>query len=206
MAAPLLDPAEPFDPLVDLAGLWTTQLAEHYLPLDELPPAKYECVEGRLVMSPREGTGNSYATIELAMILRAATRGMEAVVYSTVNMLLAPQTWLEPDLAVLKASADQITWVPAESVLMPIEFVSRSSRRRDRIDKPALCAAAGVPFFLRVEIAGSSVSVELSELVDGAYRLRASATNGETFRAELPFPLEFDPVQLLEPAARHSDR
>ena len=55
MAAPLIDPTEPFDPLVDLAGLWTTRLAERYLPLDDLPPAKYECVNGRLIMSPREG-------------------------------------------------------------------------------------------------------------------------------------------------------
>lgn len=202
MAAPLLDPAEPFDPLVDLAGLWTTRLAEQYLPLDELPPAKYECVNGRLIMSPREGSGNSYATIELAMILRAAAGGADAVVYSTVNMQFAPQTWIEPDLAVLKASADQTTWVPADAVLMPVEFVSRSSRRRDRIDKPALCAAVGVPFFLRVEINGPSVMVELSELVDGAFSVHARASSGEVFRAEVPFLIEFDPRQLLEPAAR----
>lgn len=31
-----------FDPLVDLDGLWTTELADRYLPLPELPAARYE--------------------------------------------------------------------------------------------------------------------------------------------------------------------
>ncbi|ALG14307.1 hypothetical protein [Kibdelosporangium phytohabitans] len=31
---------ESFDPLVDLYGVWTTDLAERYLPIEGAPPAK----------------------------------------------------------------------------------------------------------------------------------------------------------------------
>lgn len=51
-----------FDPLVDLDGMWTTQFADRYLPLPELPDARYECIDGRLVMTPAEVGTNSYAS------------------------------------------------------------------------------------------------------------------------------------------------
>ena len=198
MAAPLRDDA-PFDPLVDLAGLWTTELAERFIPLPGLPPAKYESQGGTLVMSPREGTANSYAAAELVLQLRGPARTNGFTAYTAVNMRFDDQTWIEPDLAVLREPAQQVTWVPAAQVLMPVELVSRSSRRRDRIDKPALCAAAEVPYYLRVEIDGRYVEVELSELVDGAYRVIAQAVSGQEFSTEVPFPLSFDPLDLLEP-------
>lgn len=198
MAAPLhVD--DPFDPLVALAGLWTTKLAERYLPLDDLPPAKYECLGGRLVKSPMEGAANRYAVGRLVILLDGPARDADALVYPSVNMRFDDQTWIEPDVAVLRESAQQATWVPAGRVLMPVEFVSPGSRRRDRIDKPALCAAAGVPFFLRVEIDGAYVAVELHELVDRAYVSRQRAVSGQRFRTDVPFAMDFDPLELLEP-------
>jgi Uma2 family endonuclease len=199
VAAPLRDDA-PFDPLVDLAGLWTTELAERYVPLHGLPPAtRYECLGGRLIMSPMEGAANRYAMGRMLVLLDGPAMGADALVYPSVNMRFDDQTWIEPDLAVLRASAQQAVWVPADLFLMPVEFVSPGSRRRDRIDKPALCAAAEVPYYLRVEIDGRYVEVELSELVDGAYRVIAQAVSGQEFRTEVPFPLSFDPLDLLEP-------
>jgi len=52
--------AAAFDPLYDLAGAWTTALAERYLPLPELPRGRYECDDGRLVAAPTEASTNSY--------------------------------------------------------------------------------------------------------------------------------------------------
>lgn len=188
-----------FDPLVELHGLWTTQLAERYLPLAELPPAKYECLDGNLIMSPREGSANSYAAGELFTILRRPARDAGFRAYTAVNMRFANQRWIEPDLTVLRQPVKNITWVPAEVVLMPIEFVSRSSARNDRIDKPALCAAAEVPYFLRVELTDHEAHVELLRLAeDGQYVVQAKALSGQEFRTELPFPISFDPAELLE--------
>jgi len=148
-----------FDPLAVFQGLWNTELAQRYLPIPELPNAKYECVDGRLIMSPREGSANSFATVELAHLLRNGAREVGYRLYSAVNMELSPNRWIEPDLAVLREPVKNLTWVPADKVLMPIEFVSVSSRRRDRIDKPALCADAGVPWFMRVEVGRSRVGI-----------------------------------------------
>jgi hypothetical protein len=50
----------------DFDGLWTTRLADRYLPLPELPTARYECIDGRLVMTPTEVGANSYGEITLA--------------------------------------------------------------------------------------------------------------------------------------------
>jgi hypothetical protein len=91
-----------------------------------------------------------------------------------------------------------LTWVPVDKVLMPVEFVSRSSRRRDRIDKPALRAEAGVPFYMRVEVDEHDAHVELLKLDGDRYVMHAKALSGQLFDTELPFPFSFDPAVLLE--------
>jgi Uma2 family endonuclease len=102
---------------------------------------------------------------------------------------------------VLRRPVKNVTWVPAERVLMPVEFVSPSSRRNDRIDKPRLCAAAGVPYFLRVEISYDDVHLELLRLDGDEYQQQAQACAGQKFSTDLPFPISFDPAVLLEPEA-----
>jgi Uma2 family endonuclease len=193
-------PASPgFDPLIELHGLWTTQLAERYLPIEGAPPAKYECLDGNLIMSPREGSANSWATTRLTVLMDNSVLAAGFYLYSSLNMRFDSQRWIEPDLTVLRQPVKHVTWVQAELVLMPIEFVSPSSVRKDRIDKPALCAAAGVPYFLRVEITDHEAHLELLRLDDsGRYVVQAKALAGQELRTDLPFPLSFDPAVLLE--------
>lgn len=103
-------------------------------------------------------------------------------------------------LVVLVRQVVDLTWIPADKVLMPIELVSPSSRRRDRVDKPRLAAAAGIPFYLRVKIARglNSAELHLFELFGGEYKPVTSAVTGEQFRMERPFEVSFDPSDLLE--------
>lgn len=198
MAAPAM-PSR-FDPLIELHGLWTTELAERYLPIEGAPPAKYECLDGNLIMSPGEGSANSYAALELGALLREPARKAGFVAYSSVNMRFSDQRWIEPDLTVLRKPVKNVTWVPAKLVLMPIEFVSKSSVRNDRINKPLLCESAGVPYFLRVEITDHEAHLELLRLDDSSrYVVHAKALAGQEFRTEQPFPMSFDPAVLLEP-------
>jgi hypothetical protein len=119
--------------------------------------------------------------------------------YSSINMRFDFQRWIEPDLTVLRQQVRQVTWVQPDVALMPIKFVSRSSMRKDRIDKPALCAAAGVPYYMWIEISDHEAHVELLRLDDsGTYVVQAKALAGQEFRTDLPFPLSFDPAVLLE--------
>jgi Uma2 family endonuclease len=198
VAAPAHVPS--FDPLIDFDGLWTPALAERYLPIDGAPPARYEAVEGKLIMSPREGSANSWATKRLLIMMDGPVSAVGHALYSALNVQLRLNTWIEPDLVVLVEPVKRLTWVPANKVLMPIEFVSPSSRRRDRIDKPRLAAEVGIPYYLRVEIdQRDSAEMHLFELAGGEYRPIASALAGERFAIDLPFVVDLDPADLLEP-------
>lgn len=194
-----------FDPLVDFDGLWTTELADRYLPLPELPDARYECIDGRLVVSPTEANSNSYGAAELSSLIRTAARKAGYYVSGPVNLTFHTGRWIIPDLTVLHTLPKddyEDKWVPAAYVLMPVEFVSRSrdSRKRDFVNKPQRCAAAGVPYFMRVEIVRQlrSVTVELLSLVDNErYEPLAGAVSGQVFETAEPFEMRFAASDLL---------
>ena len=206
MAAPAhVEEFDDFDPLRDFAGMWNTHLAERYLPLPGAPFSKYECADGRLVLSPAEASSNAYGAAGLIVLMSGPARAAGFFVYGSVNLAIAPDTWIQPDLTVLHRvpqSEGTRTWVPADHCTMPVEFVSRSSRRRDRIDKPRLCATAGVPYFMRVEIEPRlrHVAVALLRLGPALDHVEAvHAVAGQRFTMAEPFELSFDPAELLEP-------
>ncbi|WP_405101538.1 Uma2 family endonuclease [Micromonospora sp. NBC_01412] len=192
-----------FDPLVDLDGIWTTQLAERYLPLPELPDARYECIDGRLVMTPAEVGTNSYGEGKLIRILGPTAEAAGFYVYGQVNLTFAPQRWIQPDVTVLHdlpKTDEEDRWVPVHLCTMAVEFVSPGSRRQDFVDKPRRCAEGRVPYFMRVEISRRlrHAAVELFTLGKfGGYDTLARAVSGERLRADAPFPIDFDPAELL---------
>jgi Uma2 family endonuclease len=191
--------SRPFDPLIDLDGLWTVELARRYLPIDGMPPVRYEAEEGRLIMSPRENSANSWAAGQLLLQLSTGARAAGYAVYNALSLRTDPKGWIEPDLVVLKAPVREQTWFEHDQVLCPVEIVSRSSRRRDRIDKPATCARLGIPYFMRVEILRGESVVEMLRLDDDRYVAHAKALSGQTFEITEPFAASFDPKVLLEP-------
>jgi hypothetical protein len=153
-------------------------------------------------MTPSEGFSNTFGETELISFLRPGARAASLYITTTVNLAFDPQNWIQPDVTVLHGlprNNHEDVWVPAELCTMVVEFVSRSSRSRDRIDKPAICAAGGIPYFMRVEIARPMrhVEIELRKLVDGRYEQIAIALTGQVFKAVEPFPIEFAPEDLL---------
>jgi Uma2 family endonuclease len=201
MAVPLPDT---FDPLVDFDGMWTTDLADRYLPLPELPDARYECIDGRLVVSPTEVSSNSYGAIELSSLIKATARAAGFYVLGPVNLTFGSGRWIVPDLTVLHTlpkDDQEDKWVPANYVLMPVEFVSRSQdgRKRDFVDKPRRCAEAGIPYFMRVQIVRQlrGVTVELLKLGDEGYELLTEAAGGQEFATNEPFGMRFAPRDLV---------
>lgn len=193
-----------FDPLVDLNGLWTTQLAERYLPLLDLPEAKYECIDGRLVVSPTEVNSNSRGGMKLGQLITPAAEAAGFSVSGPVNLTFGPGRWIVPDVTVLHTlpqNDEEDLWVPASYILMPVEFVSRSqdARKRDFVDKPRRCAEAGIPYFMRIQIVRRlrSAEVELLKLVDGKYEAFAGAAGGHEFATSEPFEMRFTPRDLV---------
>ncbi|MEH0938194.1 Uma2 family endonuclease [Micromonospora psammae] len=194
---------ERFDPLFDFDGLWTTALADRYLPPRDLPEAHFECIDGRLVMTPAEAGANSFGEIKLARLLAPAAESAGLYVFGQINLTFSPQSWIQPDLTVLHTlpkTDDEDRWVPVRYCTLAVEFVSPASRQQDFMDKPQRCAEAGVPYFMRVQITRRmrNVSVELFTKYDwSGYQILAEATAGQRLRADAPFPIDFDPAELL---------
>ncbi|MFD7155395.1 Uma2 family endonuclease [Kribbella sp. NPDC059898] len=197
MSAPA--PHRSFDPLVDLDGLWTIELARRYLPIDGMAPARYEATDGRLAISRREGSELGWAAPALLWHLAPKASAAGHALYLGLNVRTEPTGWIEPDLVLLHQPVRQQTWIEAEQVLCPIEIISPSSFHRDRIDKPAVCAALGIPYYMHVEIRPNDVLIELLRLAGGEYVLEAQARSGQLFTADEPFAFSFDPADLLEP-------
>jgi Uma2 family endonuclease len=191
--------SESFDPLVDLYGIWTTELAERYLPIQGAPPAKYECVDGKLILSPYEAAPNGYAVMKFGYLHMEPARAVGLRLYGTVNMRMSPQRWIQPDLTVVRKPSEG-AWVQAEDVVLVGEFISPSSRGRDKIDKPALCAAAGIAYYLtgEVSLTDEFAAVAMWRLTENGYQLIAKASAGERFEVDQPFKMSFDPIELLD--------
>jgi Uma2 family endonuclease len=197
------EPGAEFDPLREFFGMWNTKLAERYLPLPELPSARYECVNGSLIVSPYERSANSRAAYKLGRYFDEPAHAAGFIVFGSINLTFSPGRWIEPDVTVLHRVPDNDEddlWVPAQYCTLPVEIISRSSRRRDRIDKPALCAQVGIPFFMQIEVVRrlGQVTVTLLELGgDRRYETVAQAANGQRFEMKAPFECAFDPADLL---------
>lgn len=190
-----------FDPLIDFAGRWNYKLANRYLPLPELPKARYECVDGRLIVTPTEGFTNSYGELELARILRSDAVDAGLLVTGRINLLFEPDNWLEPALAVLREAPDpdEDTWIPVNLCVMAVEFMSPNNRKSDLIDKPMVYARFGVPYLMRIELVRriGHAHVELFKLDGKTYRPVQTALAGQRFIGEEPFDMGFDPRELL---------
>ena len=81
-----------------------------------------------------------------------------------------------------------------EQVVLAVEIVSAGTMRRDRLEKPAEYAAAGVRHYWRIE--QDPVHVFAYDLVDGAYRLVADS-NVELVLTE-PFTITL-PIRDIAP-------
>jgi Uma2 family endonuclease len=66
--------------------------------------------------------------------------------------LLRPPDYREPDLAVYRRAASERGRVEPRDVALAIEVMSPGSVSDDRVAKPALYAAAGIPHFWQLEL------------------------------------------------------
>ena len=85
-----------------------------------------------------------------------------------VGVVTGYRNTLEPDAVILHSPVDLgHHFFEADQVVVSIEIVSPGTKRRDRFEKPALYAAAGIPHYWRIE--QNPVHVFAYDLVDGKY-------------------------------------
>jgi Uma2 family endonuclease len=174
---------------------WTAALALDLLPETNGP--KVEVLNGSVIVTPHAGYDHQSAELGLAFLLKQAARRAGLWVYHEVNIISGADLFI-PDIAVLTASGGGRTTMQISEAVLLGEIVSPGNRRKDVIDRPRGYAAAGVPFFLRVDLRNRVPTLALYELVEGEYRPLAAAAAGTTFQMVRPFEFAIDPAGLLD--------
>ena len=173
--------------------------------LQEIPDDghRYEIIDGSLYVSPSRSRPHQVAASRLVQVLLAAAPE-DVEVVETVDIEM-DRSVFEPDVVVLPADLAYRTGGPLKpaEVLLAVEVVSPSSRRLDRLLKPAVLAEAGVPAYWRVELEGPGTpSVTVYELAGTAYREVTTVAAGEAGNVDVPFRVELRPAELAGPRRR----
>ncbi|MCP2166519.1 Endonuclease, Uma2 family (restriction endonuclease fold) [Goodfellowiella coeruleoviolacea] len=115
-----------------------------------------------------------------------------------IGVRVAPTFGFVPDIAVIRNPPDGAVAVPVSDLVLAVEIVSPSTRKQDRMVKPAAYADAGVPYYWRVEPEkGQPPTVVCFELVDGTYVERVAVGPGEPATiAAAPVPITLDVDKL----------
>ena len=156
--------------------------------LDELPESNLpmELWDGEIVMSPTPSP--SHQTI-LGSFFRALAEFSQEekagkVFVSPLDVVLSQHRVVQPDVffvanATSKIIQDRIRGVPE----LVAEVISRSSWKRDRVEKKALYEQVAIAEYWIVD--PESRSIEVFALVKGAYHLHSRAADAETAKSKL---------------------
>ncbi|MER7443007.1 Uma2 family endonuclease [Micromonospora avicenniae] len=148
-AEPIATPPGPWcpDPIRQQRADYTLEDLLH-LP-DDAP--RVELVDGVIQVTPSPTVGHQDISSLLWLWLRshAPTRLHAA---QAVGVALNANTSRQPDVILCRAqvSPDRSLLAPAD-VVLAVEVVSPGTRRIDRFAKPGEYAAAGIPFYWRIE-------------------------------------------------------
>ena len=112
-----------------------------------------------------------------------------------LGVMLGHRNTLEPDALILRSPVDlEHHFVDPGQVVVAVEIVSPGTKRRDRFEKPALYAEAGVPHYWRIEL--NPVHAFAYDLVKGRYELVADSTTELVLSA--PFEIKL-PIRDITP-------
>ena len=169
-------------------GAWTE---EEYFALPETP-ARVELVDGTLVVNPLPDSVHQRLVREICNLLDRTCPTREWEVFPGLNVRLWPGNVRAPDVVLMRSGADSL-YVPARDMLLLAEITSPGNFRQDRIAKHGDYAAAGVPFYLRVDLENGPKTLEatLFKLVDGMYQEAAQSVDG-VLHTSVPWPFEAD--------------
>ncbi|GAB3810565.1 Uma2 family endonuclease [Micromonospora zhanjiangensis] len=116
---------------------------------DDAP--RVELVDGVIQVTPSPTLGHQNIASLLWLWLRShAPAHLQAA--QAISVDLSPNTSREPDVLLHRAGlpSDRSRLRPSD-VVLAVEVVSPSTRRVDRFAKPGEYAAAGIPFYWRIE-------------------------------------------------------
>ncbi|WP_405806667.1 Uma2 family endonuclease [Streptomyces sp. NBC_00210] len=165
------------------------------LTLPDLPPHT-ELIDGSLVfVSPQR----YFHSIVIDLLVNSLRRTVppELRVAREMTVVIDKRNGPEPDVSVVRAAAVRNrgqTHFQVRDVLLAVEVVSPDSESRDHDTKPHKYAAAGIPYFWRVEMAGvdDHPVVHVFELDKETRAYTPTGTYRDTLKLSVPFDIDID--------------
>ena len=169
---------------------WT--LAER----DALPEdgCRHELIDGVLVVTPSPVPVHQAIVGGLYLVLRSACPPDLAVYLAPLDVLLDPQTAMQPDVLVVRREDVGEKGIVAAPVLV-VEVLSPSTQLVDRNLKFQRFQRARVPSYWLMDPRRPALIAY--DLVEGAYQLVAEVEGDHHWTASLPYPVTITPSALL---------
>ncbi|HET7386094.1 MAG TPA: Uma2 family endonuclease [Nocardioidaceae bacterium] len=156
---------------------------------------RYELIDGTLIVSPAPRPRHQTVVLEFAVVLRDSCPDHMRVFVAPLDVALASDTLLQPDVLVSRrtdVTDDNLPVAP----LLAVEVLSPSTRRIDLTVKRSRYEEAGCASYWVVD--PDEPSIIAWELHDGVYVEVAHVTGEERFTTEHPYPITFSPSDLLD--------
>lgn len=165
--------------------------------LDPQEGHRVELVDGRFVVDAAPAWKHQRIADRLCRLLDDAVfpDGMEAA--TAVGVRVREGLGYVPDV-VVSTERVETTTVGADTVALVVEVVSPSTKKTDRLEKPAAYAAAAVPAYWRVEINADRLTVYCYRLDGQTYVEDTVLQNGESATVQVTgtASVTFDPADL----------
>jgi Uma2 family endonuclease len=172
--------------------------------LDDLPDDgnRYEIIDGELFVTPAPGRRHQRVLLRLFALLDAYARalGLEVMI-APIDVRASHNSQVQPDLLVLPRhfeGREANRWEQMSRLLLAVETLSRSTKRRDRKEKKRLYLANGVREYWIVDIDARCTEVWLPDA------LSARVVRDTLVWQPLPDrePLRIDLVALFDEVLR----
>ncbi|MQY09513.1 Uma2 family endonuclease [Actinomadura macrotermitis] len=162
-------------------------------------PGRFELIHGDIVMMPPAKSWHNEVQFLLRSVLTPVARehGFRAV--HEQGAILAEDTDPVPDLMIIDGAAydHALHSYPAEAVAVVVEIES-GNKRKDRIERPADYARAGIPWYWRIENVDDVPVIRAFRLDCGLYEPVGVYGKGDRLDLTEPFEIAFDIADIAD--------
>ncbi|QNE21159.1 Uma2 family endonuclease [Kribbella qitaiheensis] len=164
--------------------------------LDRMPDDghRYELIDGALIMTPAPSLRHQSVVVNLVCLLKAACPRDLKVLVAPFDVVLAPDSIMQPDLLVARSEDFTERELPT-APLLAVEVLSPSTRRIDLMLKFSRLEAAGCASYWVVD--PDTPELIAWEMRDGAYAQVAKVAGDDEARLTLPFGVTVVPADLI---------
>ena len=155
---------------------------------------RYELIDGVLIVTPAPSWQHQRVVGRLLMLLNGACPPELEAFVAPLDVTLAEDTVMEPDLLVARKADLGDRDLPAAPVLA-VEVLSPSTRRIDLTLKRSRLEAAGCPAYWVID--PDEPSLTAWELRGDTYVEAGQVRGGQAFEATVPFSVRVVPADLV---------